>query len=241
MSSTAIVVADPFVGLENAPENAIREQAAMLVRGNALSVADANTLLVGKSFAPLNTSARDFAQGAKDNLLNDTDFAARYSRGDPAAVAQLYKADILLAQSKGNLTDRAPSPADYDALKREVMYAVPDQAAYDAYSTELSGLAASLEIPPGSAASMASDHFKAIAATNPMTNEERANWGENQARDFLIALGNDPEATIKAANTILSAKAGKPLDLNKIVRTNGASVATILLFQAQSLQINTRK
>jgi len=239
------IVADPLAGLGEVPQDTAREHLAMLARGNAISVTDANTILAGKNFAPLKADALDFAQSQKDNLLADSDFAARYSRGDPAAMAQLYKADILITQSSGNLTDRAPDASQYDALRREVGYNVPDQAAYDTYSIELSGLASSLEIPPGSAETLAADHFRALAETTqrplpkggPMSAEEMANWGENQARDFAIALGNDPDATIKSANAILSTKSGRPLDLNKIVRSNGASVATILLFQAQSLNL----
>jgi hypothetical protein len=233
MSNSGIVLADPFVGLEGAPEGALRDHAAMLVKGNVLSVADANTILAGKNFAPLNATALDYAQSQKDSLLNDAGFMERYSRNEASAVAQLYKLDILITQSSGNLTDRAPDASQYDALRREIGYAVKDQAAYDTYSTELTGLASSLEMPPANATALAEQHFAAIKATADMDAVTLADWGDRQTATLVDAVGIE---AIKEASKTLSAKAGREIDIFKIVKSNGSSLALGLIFQAQSLK-----
>ena len=230
-------VIDPLAGLPDVPQDAARDHVAAIVKGNGISVEAANAALAARGFAPLNANSAEYAQGQKDALLNNSDFIAAYSKSDPEAIAKLFQADLRIQNASGKLTDRplAPSDPGYDALRREVGNNVTDAAAYNTYSTELTGLASSIGMRGDSAASLAEDHFQAVRHTAGMSKDEAAAYGEKEIASLHAAIGEGAEAKLAEASKVLSQKSGRKLDLDAIARTNSARVAVNLFFQSQTL------
>lgn len=233
MSDQGII--DPLAGIGDVPEGAARDRAATLVLGNALTVEAANAALASKGHAPLTINSREYAEGAKAGLLNDSEFIAAYSKGSPEAIAALYQADLRIQQSNGKLTDKAPSPGDYNLQMPHQVPAGAPAGMSETYSTEFANLASSIGLPQANANALVEDHFAAVAKTNAMSPEELSSWAEQQTAVLHAALGEGAEAQIAAASKVLSQKSGRSLDLGRIARSNGAGVAINLLFQAQTL------
>ena len=80
----------------------------------AVTVEAANAALAARGAAPLTANSREMAEATREGLINDDDFAARYLRGDPEAVSQLYQADLRVKGSAGKLTDRPAAPGDFN-------------------------------------------------------------------------------------------------------------------------------
>ena len=229
---------DPLAGLpaDVSPDTA-GEQAAAIVKGNGLSVDVANAALAARGFAPLNTNSLEYAEAQKQGLLQDSDWLAAYSKGNPEAIAKLYQADLRIRQASGRLIDRNPGAADqqYDQMKNEVYRQLPGPNA-DTYATELASVASSIGMAGPNAKSLAEDHFAAIRDTANLSAEEASAWGERETAAFHAALGEDAEKKLAEASKVLSQKSGRKLDLSAIARTNGARVAINLYFQSQAVK-----
>jgi hypothetical protein len=197
---------DPLGGLpSDVGETTARDHAAVLVKGDGISVEQANAALAAKGFAPLNTNSAEYFSARKDALLGDGQFMAAYGRGDPDAISSLYQIDLRISQASGELTDRSIAPSDpaYDAVRREVGHNVTDAAAYNTYSTELAGLASSIGMRGDSAASLAEDHFQALRETAGMSQDEVAAYGEKEVASLHAAIGESAEAKLAAASKVL--------------------------------------
>jgi hypothetical protein len=236
MSELAV---DPLGGLpSDVGESTARDHAAVLVKGDAVSVDAANAALAAKGFAPLNANSSEYFAARKEALLGDSEFMAAYGRGDPGAISSLYQIDLRISQASGKLTDRSIAQNDpaYDAVRREVGRNVTDAATYTTYSGELTGLASSIGMPPASAAALAEDHFQALRHTAGMSHDEAAAYGENEVASLHAAIGEGAEAKLAEASKVLSQKSGRKLDLNAIARTNSARVAANLYFVSMSIK-----
>jgi len=226
---------DPLAGLSpELPESTARDHAAALVKGGGVSLEAANAALTVRGAAPLAANTREVAEAARTALLNDSAFVARYSAGDPEAIAKLFQADLRVQQSSGKLTDRPAAPADYSF---NVAAHMPDAPAENVqnYAGELAKLAAAVQLPKESAQALVDDHFSAVKATAGMSGEEKAQFGQREMAALHNVLGADAEARIKAASETLARTSGRKLDIAAIVQSNGASVALTLIHQADVL------
>lgn len=210
------------------------ENAAALVLGGGVTLDAANAALASRGAAPLAANSRDVAEAARSALLDDSAFVARYSAGDPEAVAKLFQADLRVQQSSGKLTDRPAAPGDYSF---NVAAHMPDAPAENVqhYVGELASLAASLQLPKESAQAPADGHFEAVKATAGMSAEEQGQYAQRETAALHGALGAHAEARIKAASDVLSKASGRKLDIAAIVQSNGASAALMLIHQAEVL------
>jgi hypothetical protein len=226
---------DPLAGLApELPETTARDHAAALVKGGGVSLEAANAALARRNAAPLTANSREFAETARTALLNDSAFVARYSAGDPEAIAKLFQADLKVQQSSGKLTDRPTAPSDYNLrVAPHLPDAPPDNVQH--YGDELSKLAASIQLPAASAQALVDDHFAAVNATAGMSAEEEGQFAQRETAMLHAALGPNADERIKTASEILSKSSGRTLDLAKIVVSNGASVTLTLLQQAEVL------
>jgi hypothetical protein len=226
---------DALAGLSaELPADTARDHAAALVKGGGVTLEAANASLAARGAAPLAANSREVAEASRAALLNDGAFTARYSQGDPEAIAKLFQADLRVQQSSGKLTDRPVTPGDYN-LRVAPHMPDADPAKVQAYSEELSKLAASIQLPKESAQALVEDHFAAVSATDGKTAEEQAQYSQRETAALHQALGPNAEERIKAASTVLTKTSGRTLDLAKIVASNGASVALNFIFQADVL------
>ena len=231
---TATVI-DPLAGVPpNASPEVARDHAAVIVKGRGVTIEQANAALVARGLAPLTANSAEMAEATRDALLNDSDFAARYLKGDPEAVAQLYQADLRVKGAAGKLTDRNLAPRDYNNLK--VAPHMPDAKPENvqAYGDGLAKLGSAIQLPKENLQALTDAHFAAMKATDGMTADERSTYAQDQTTTLHNALGADAEAQIAAATKTLTA-AGRPLDIAAIVKSNGAEAALILVHQAQVL------
>jgi hypothetical protein len=229
------VAIDPLAGVPaDASHEVARDHAAVIVKGRGVTIEQANAALVARGAAPLTANSAELAEATRDALINDSDFAARYLRGDPEAVSQLYQADLRVQQSNGKLTDRNLAPTDYNNLKvaPHMPDAKPDNV--KAYGEDLAKLGAAIQLPEKNLQSLTDAHFNAMKTLNGMTADEASMYGQRQVADLHAVLGADAEAQIAAATKTLT-DAGRPLDIAKIAASNSAEVALILVHQAQVL------
>jgi hypothetical protein len=231
---------DPLAGLSpELPADTARDHAAALVKGGGVTLEAANASLAARGAAPLTANSREFAEAARTALLKDDGFIAKYSQGDPAAIAKLFQADLRVQQSSGKLTDRPTAPGDYNL---RVAPHLPDAPAANVqqYGEELSKLAASIQLPNENAQALVDDHFAAVKETAGMSAEEQGQYAVRETAMLHAALGPNAGERIKAASETLSKSSGRTLDLARIVVSNGASVALTLLQQAEHLQVKGR-
>jgi hypothetical protein len=224
----------------DASEASLREYAAALVR-NGMNVDEANKHLAARKAAPLAAGASELAVQTKERLIGDSEFVAKYLRGDPDAVARLTALDLKITNGGGNLTDRDLAPTDYDLAS--VDYRLPSNAPADEvkeFKTEFGKLASNLKLAPEHANALVHAHRDAVEQTARMDEAEREGWGHNQTAILESALGADADKQIAAAEATLQKARGSRMDLRKIVASNGASVALQLIQQAQHLQAMTR-
>jgi hypothetical protein len=229
------VAIDPLAGLSlELPEGTARDHAAALVKGGGVTLEAANAALSARGAAPLAANSREVAEALRTALLHDSAFTARYSGGDPEAIATLFQADLRVQQSSGKLTDRPTSPGDYNL---RVALHLPDAPAesVQSYAGELASLAAAVQLTKESAQALVDDHFAAVNATAAMSVEEQGQFAERETAMLHCALGPDAEQRIKLASETLSKSSGRAMNLAKIVASNGASVALTLLQQAEVL------
>ena len=138
---------DPLAGLSpELPEGTARDHAAALVKGGGVTLEAANAALSARGVAPLAANSREVAEAARAALLNDSAFTARYSAGDPEAIAKLFQADLRVQQSSGKLTDRPTAPGDYNLCVAPHLPDAPP-ANVQHYGGEISKLAASIQLP----------------------------------------------------------------------------------------------
>jgi len=228
-------VIDPLAGLPaELPENVARDHAAALVKGGGVTLEAANASLAARNAAPLAANSRDVAEASRAALLNDSAFVARYSEGDPEAIAKLFQADIRVAQANGKLTDRPIAPGDYTLRVARHLSDAPAETVQQ-YAGELASLAAAVQLPKESARALVDDHFAAVKATAGMSAEEQGHYAQRETAMLHAALGPNAEQQINVASDTLSKASGRTLDLAKIVCSNGASVALTLLQQAEVL------
>ncbi len=226
---------DPLAAAgSDASEASLREYAAALVR-NGMPVDEANRQLAARKAAPIVGNSTELACQTKEQLMGDSEFVAKYLRGDPDAVARLTALDLKIAKGGGSLTDRDLAPADYNL---HIDYRLPDNtpaAAVDGFRSEFAALSAELKLPPAHAQSLVHAHLDAVQQTGRMNDVEREVWGRAQTAVLESALGSDADAQIKAAETTLRKASRREMDLHKIVASNGAAVALQLIQQAQHL------
>lgn len=233
LSNTPI---DPLAGLgADVSQDVAREHVAAIVQGDGMSVTDANTLLRSKGFAELNNNSVEYAAGQKEALLRDAGFMARYSQGDPEAIAKLYQADLRISQSKGKLTDRSPSPDDerYGQLKNVVYANAPGEGAIEA-ADRVAAIAASLHLDAENAKSMAELSYAADRETANMSADERTTWGDLQLESMRQALGQDADKKIQTASEVISKLRGVKTDVAGTVRESGARIGFMLIATAQN-------
>jgi hypothetical protein len=229
------VAIDPLAGLSpELPEGTARDHAAALVLGNGTTLEAANAALAARGMAGLTANSREAAEAARAALLNDDGFRARYGQGDPSAIAALFQADLKVQQSAGKLTDRPTAPSDYKLNVAQHLPPDMPPESVQGYGDELAKLAAAIQLPKESAAALVDSHFAAERETAVMSADERGMFAQEQTAMLHNALGANAGEQIKAA-TETFAKAGRPLDIAKIVQSNGAEAALILVHQAQVL------
>ena len=232
--------ADPLAAAgPDANEESLRAYGAALVR-NGASVEEINRHLTARKAAPLAGNSTELASQAKEQLMGDSEFVAKYLRGDPDAVAQLTALDLKIAKGGGSLTDRDLAPADYNL---HIDYRLPDNApaaAVDGFRSEFAALSAELHLPQDHAQSLVHAHLDAVQQTNRMSEVEKEAWAREQTGILESALGSDADAQIKTAETTLRKASRREMDLHKIVSSNGAAVALQLIQQAQHLRATER-
>jgi hypothetical protein len=217
------------------PQDVQREHLAAIVQGDGMSITDANALLQGKGFAPLNANSREYAEGQKEALLRDDNWRAAYSRGEPEAVAKLYQADLRIQVAFGKLTDRPPSSNDgrYDQLRNVVYQNVQGEGA-GVVADRVADIAASLHLDAENAKSMAELSYAADRETANMSEDERATWGDWQLQSLKSALGPDADNKLKVASEVISKLRGVKTDVAATVRESGAQIGFILIATAQN-------
>jgi hypothetical protein len=223
----------------DASEESLRSYAAALVR-NGLNVDDANKHLAARKAAPLAANSSELAVQTKDRLMGDSEFVAKYLRGEPDAVARLTALDLKIAKGGGSLTDRDLAPADYDLASVDYRApGVPTEQVQE-FKTEFGKLAAELKLPQEHANALVHAHMDAVAQMARMDDTEREVWGSQQTAILESALGTDADKQITAAEAMLQRARGFKMDLRRIVASNGAAVALQLIFSAQHLQAMRR-
>jgi hypothetical protein len=229
------VVIDALAGLpDNVSESAAREHVATLVRGDAISMEAAHSALTAKGFALLNGNSKEHALGHKESLTRDANFMARYSAGDPAAIAELYRADLAVLNGKGDLLDRSPSSSDsqYDQVRNVVYANTPGEGAIEA-ADRVADIASSLHLDGASAKSMIELQYQADRDTANMTAEQRETWGDWQLQSLKSALGPDADNKLKVASEVISKLRGVKTDVAGTVRESGAQIGLQLISVAQ--------
>jgi hypothetical protein len=238
MSSTGISNAqiDPFASLpEGVTGDVARSAIADLVKGDGVSLTDANIALQARGLAPLAANSKDYALVQFDKLTNDSAFQKRALDGDPEALAQMFTATLRLQQAKGALADRPMTANEYDL--RVAQYLPPETAPdkVQAYSDGLADFVSLIGLPAENAKALVADHFAALNATAGMDPEQLNAYGDEQMGALRSALGDDVETLLRDASKVLSTKAGRELNLLAIARSNGARAALGMYFQAQVL------
>jgi hypothetical protein len=184
--------------------------------------------------APLNPGSKDFAESQKEALVRDSNFMARYSAGDPAAIAQLYKADLAVMNGNGGLLDRAPSPTDdrYGQLRNVVYQNTSGEGAIET-ADRVAAIASSLHLDGENAKSMIELQYQTDREIASMTEDQKATWGDWQLESLKSALGPDAEAKLKVASDVISRLRGVKTDIAATVRESGSRIGLQLISVAQ--------
>jgi len=185
------IASNPFADMSpDVPQETVRDYAAALVK-NGMSVDEINRHLSARNAAPLVRDNLDMAAAAKERLINDPSFSARYLAGDTGAVAEMTALDLRIARGGPSLTDRDPAPGDYTF---PIGGRFPDAPIADVqkYHDELASFAADLKLPADIAKSLVDSHLNAAAREGRMTEDERedyllryaqeASWREDNRR-----------------------------------------------------------
>ena len=217
------------------PSDSLREAAATIVKGSGSSLEAVNAALAARGVAPLNTGSKDYAENRKDALTRDSNFMAKYSAGDPEAIAKLYAADVAVINGKGNLLDRAPSADDdrYGQLRNVVYANSPAETAIET-ADRVAAIASSLHMDGENAKTMIELQYQADRTLAPMTAEQRETWGDWQLQSLKSALGPDAEAKLTKASEVISRLRGQKTDIAATVRESGASIGFQLVSAAQN-------
>ena len=238
---TADFGSDPLAGLAaDASEETVRGYAAALVR-NGLPVDEANKHLMARKVAPLAAGSTELAVQSKERLMGDSDFVAKYLKGDPAAVAEIMALEVRIAKGgPAKLTDLEPRASDYHV---NVVHRATDNAtaaAAEKFQTEYVEFAAALKLPPEHAQALADACLDTAERLSRMSPIEREAFGREQVSALEVAIGTDTDAQIKAAEATLRKTSGRDFDLKKLSSTNGAAAALQLLHLAQHHQTTGR-
>lgn len=217
-----------------------REIAASLVRNHQITVEDANKHLEAHKAPPLQVNSIELAKGEKARLMGDSDFTAKYLRGDPDAVKRLTDLDIRISRGgPERLTDRDAAPADQYHFDTAARYQGQLQ---DKEIMKLDGdfttWATDLKLDPALASAVVSLAYD----TDRVTDKEAFASDQQALFDRVMGGPEAAKAKMAAAQKILDATSGnQKVNLESLVKTGGAEVVVHLINHATALAAKTGK
>ena len=225
------------------PLTAVQAQAVAEDMAKAgIPVETINAHLKSIGVEPLDVSAAVTASRELGRLKADPEFVARLNRGDPDANAKFNS--LTFAISTGSTkVERAPVAEDYvtafkpHPVTTAMLGQVEGEKAVDAFVKEHSEWSASLSLSREAASAINEMLLDGTARFTSMSEDEKVNYAQEQAVMLLgtLAREGDPDARIKAAQTVLKNRGGRDIDINRICRQVGAEMALELVLQAERL------
>lgn len=188
--------------------------------------------------SPAISASRELAR-----LKNDPEWCSRLHRGDAAAEAEFNR--LTFALSTGSTTvERAPAAEDYlrsfkpHPVTNEQARQVEGEKAVEQFYAEHAEWSAALALSPQAASAMTEMLLDGTARFNSMSEDQKINFAQDQSVmlfGILARDGQDPDARMKAAETVLKNLGGRAVDINRICRQAGAEMALELVLQAERL------
>jgi hypothetical protein len=187
--------------------------------------------------SPSVQSSRELAQ-----LKADPEWVAKLNRGDPDANAKFNS--LTFAISTGSTkVERAPVADDYvtsfkpHPVTTAMLGQVEGDKAVEAFVREHAEWSAALALSPQAASAINEMLLDGTARFTSMSEDEKVNYAQQQTVTLLgiLARDGDPDARIKAAQTVLKNRGGRDIDINRICRQVGAEMALELVLQAERL------
>jgi hypothetical protein len=223
------------------PLTAVQAQAVAEDMAKAgIPVETINAHLKSIGVEPLDVSPAVTASRELGRLKADPEFVARLNRGDPDANAKFNSLTFAISQGSTNV-ERAPSAEDYrfapHTVTNEQARQVDGAKAVEQFNTEHAQWAAALALSPQAASAIMGMQLDGAARFTSMSEDQKINYGQEQAVMLLgtLAREGDPDARIKAAQTVLKNRGGRDIDINRICRQVGAEMALELVLQAERL------
>jgi len=210
---------------------------------SGISAEAVNTYLKERGVEPLDVSPAVSASRELARLKADPEWVAKLNRGDPDVNAKFNS--LAFSISTGSTTvARAPQPDDYvTAFKphpviNEMLGQVDGQKAVDQFVKEHSEWSASLSLSREAASAINEMLLDGAAKFTAMSPDEQINFGQEQTVRFVGLMardGQDPDARIKVAETILKNRGGRDIDVRRVCKQAGAELALELVLQAERL------
>lgn len=213
----------------------------MIAAGIPAETVNAHLKSIGVETVNLSPSVQASRELAR--LKADPDWCARFARGDAAANAEFNK--LTFAISTGSTTvERAPNAGDYyrtfkpHPVTTEQLGQVDGEKAVGEFYQQHAEWSAALALSPEAAGAITEMLLDGTQRFNAMGPDEKVNFAQEQTITLTRILardGQDPDARIKAAETILKNRGGRAVDINRVAKQAGAELALELVLQAERL------
>jgi hypothetical protein len=219
------------------------QKAAEDMIASGIDIETVNAHLESIGVEPLDISPSVTASRQLAALKADPAWVAKLNRGDPEANADFNTLAFVISQGSTEV-ERPPAASDYyrtfkpHPIVTDTLRQVDGEKAVDQFHKEHSEWYASLAMSPQAAGAITDMLLDGTQRFNAMDEDQRINFAEAQKITFsrILAKEGDPDARIKAAETVLTQRGGRPIDLNRICRQVGVDLALELVLQAERLQ-----